>query len=292
MILVTGATGVVGSQIVRALTARGAPVRAFVRDAERARALLGEGVELAPGDLTDAASVRAALRGIDAMLLSCADDPRRVAWESAAIDAAAAAGVHRVVKLSSVVARPGAPVAFWDWHGRVECHLRASGLPAVVVRASFFDSNVLAAAEPVAREGVLPAPAGGARIAMIDPRDVGAAAAAVLCEEEHERRTYVLTGPEAIGYERVAADLSAVTGRDVRFVDVPDAVAIQQLVASGASELVARAVVGVFAQARRGAAERVTGDVAALTGRRPRDFGTYSRDHAHLFAPAAAEVAR
>src|SRR5215218_4106047 len=109
MILVTAATGNAGSQVVRALSQRGASVRAFVRDPDKARSLFGEGVELAVGDFADAASLRAALEGVDAMLLSCADDPRRVDWETSAIASAAAAGVSRIVKLSTVGAEPGAP---------------------------------------------------------------------------------------------------------------------------------------------------------------------------------------
>ena len=102
-------------------------MRAFVRDPGPARRQLGADVELAVGDLADPRSVRAALDGADTLFLSCADDPRRVGWETSAIDAAVAAGVRRVVKLSAVGAEPGSPVAFWDWHGQVEEHLRASG---------------------------------------------------------------------------------------------------------------------------------------------------------------------
>ena len=126
MILVTGATGTAGSEVVRALIERGRAVRVLARDPVRARDLFGPAVEVVSGDFDDALSVRAALVGAEQLFLSCADDPRRVAWESAAIDAAAASGVRRIVKLSSIGAEPGSPVAFWDWHGRVERHLRES----------------------------------------------------------------------------------------------------------------------------------------------------------------------
>src|SRR5437667_4367049 len=120
MMLVPAATGTVGSQVVRELRRRGKRVRAFVRDPEKAQRLLGEEVGLAVGDFADERSVLAALDGVQHVLLSCADDPRRVEWETRAIDAAAAAGVRRIVKLSTIGAEPGAEVAFWDWHGRVE----------------------------------------------------------------------------------------------------------------------------------------------------------------------------
>ncbi len=292
MILVTGATGNTGSQVVHALRARETSVRAFVRDPDKARNLFGDEVDLAVGDFADLDSVRAALEGVHAVLLSCADDPRRVEWETRAIDAAAAAGVQRIVKLSTIGAEPGAPVAFWDWHGRIEQHLASSGVPAVILQSSFYMSNLLAAAEQVAREGRLYAPAGEARIAMIDPRDVGAAAAAVLTGAGEDERTYVLTGPQAITYADVAAALSAATGRDVEFVDVPDEAAKQGLLAAGMPEFVAEQLLAVFAQLRQGVASQVTDGVEALTGAQPRSFADYARDHAHLFGPSAVAAGR
>ena len=283
MILVTGATGRAGSQVVRALLEQSDEVRALVRDPVTARDLLGEDVELVVGDFADVASVRVALEGVSDVFLSGPDDPRRVGWETAAIDAAAAAGVRRIVKLSSIVAAPGAPVAFWDWHGRIESHLRQSAIPAVVLRSSFFMSNLLLAAEPVARAGRLYAPAAGARIAMIDPRDVGAAAAAVLATAGHDGRTYVLSGPEAVTYGQVAAALSAAAARSVEFIAVSDAEATEALIQAGLPAFGAEQVVAIFAEARSGAAEQVTGTVELLTGTPPRDVAAFARDFASAF---------
>ena len=292
MIVVTGATGQAGSEVVRALAARGDRVRAFVRDPGLARRKLGEHVELAVGDLADPRSVRAALDGAGTLFLSCADDPRRVGWETSAIDAAVAAGVRRIVKLSAVGAEPGSPVTFWDWHGQVEEHLRASGTGWVILRSSWYMSNLLAAAAQVAAEGRLYAPAGQARVAMIDPRDVGAAAAALLLARAaspgHEGQTYLVTGPEAITFAQVAAGLSAATGRGIEFTDIPGEAAEQAMIAGGVPAFAAGQIVRIFAQLRQGADRRVTATVQALTGSAPRDFAAFARDHARLFAPAAA----
>jgi uncharacterized protein YbjT (DUF2867 family) len=292
MIVITGATGTTGSEVVRALMAQGSPVRAFVRDPEKARRMLGEHVDLAIGDFADPPSVRAALDGADTLYLSCADDPQRVGWETAAVHAAAAAGVRRVVKLSPVPAAPGSPVAFWDWHGQVEQHLRESGVGWVILRSSWYMSNLLAAASQVTAEGRLYAPAGGARIAMIDPRDVGAAAAAVLSSAGHEGQTYLLTGPDAISYAQVAAELSAATASKVEFIDVPDDDARQAMIGNGLPGFVAEQIVRVFAQLRQGADARVTPTVEALTGSAPRDFASFARDHAGMFAPATVTAQR
>src|SRR5918998_5461104 len=205
-VLVTGATGNVGSRVVGKLRDLGVPVRAFARDAGQAAAVLGDGVEVVVGDFADAASVRRALDGVEGDFLACANVPSQVEHETTVIDAAAEAGVGRIVKLSALGAEVGASVAFWDWHGRIEEHLRASGVPFVMLRPAFNMTNLLGPAEGVRHEGVLFAPAEGARIAMIDPGDVAETAAVALGTDGHEGRTYVLTGPEAITFDRVAKD--------------------------------------------------------------------------------------
>ena len=292
MDVVMGATGVAGSQVVRALIARGQDVRAFVRDRERALDLFGDEADLAVGDFADPESVRAALVDVDRVVLSGPDDPRRVEWEKSAIDAAAAARVRRVVKLSSIVTAPDSPVAFWAWHAEIEQHLLDSGLPATLIRSAPYMSNVLSGAEQVAREDLLYAPAGEARMALIHPRDVGAAVAAALTTPGQDGRTHVITGPEAIGYRDVAAELARVLGRPVQYVDVPDGVAMDALVEAGLPDFVARHVVNVFGQLRRGVAQRPTATVEHLTGRAPAGFPVFAREHAGEFEPATAGAQR
>ena len=288
-VLVTGATGNVGSRVVRELRDRGVTVRAFVRDPGKAAAMLGDGVELVPGDFSDRASVRRALKGVDCIFLGCANDPQQVEYETGVIAAAAAAGARRIVKLSALGANIGSPLAFWDWHGRIEERLRASGVPAVVLRPSFYMTNLLGMAEGVRHEGALFAPAGGARISMVDPRDVAAVAAVALITDGHEGQTHVLTGTEAITYERVAGELSAVTGRRVRFVPVPDEAARQALVGAGLPEFVAQQLITLFGLLRRGAHEQTTATVRALTGHEPRSFAEFARDHAGFFQAPLSE---
>ena len=182
MILVTGATGTQARRWCGRCWSRTEEVRAFVRDPEKARdRCFGDAAELAVGDFADPQSVRAALRRRGGECSSRAPTIRAASsGRSAAIDAAAAQGVRRIVKLSSIMAGPGRRSRSGTGTAGSRSHLRQSRVPAVVLRSSFFMSNLLAAAEQVAREGRLYAPAAGARIAMIDPRDVGAAAAAVL----------------------------------------------------------------------------------------------------------------
>jgi uncharacterized protein YbjT (DUF2867 family) len=125
---------------------------------------------------------------------------------------------------------------------------------------------------------------------MIDPSDVAGTAAIALTTDGHEGRTYVLTGPEAIAFERVAEELSAATGRHVRFVAMPDDAARQALVGAGTPEFVVGQIVAVFGVLRQGAQDRTTDAVRALTGREPRAFAQFARDHASHFREQRAEV--
>jgi uncharacterized protein YbjT (DUF2867 family) len=284
-VLVTGATGTVGRHLVHLLRRRGVPVRAFVRDPGRAADVLGPDVDLAVGDLDDRSSLDAAMAGVDRVFLASANHPRQVAWETTAIDAATDAGVRHVVKLSAHGAAIGSPVAFGDAHGRVEEYLRGRGVAHVVLRPGFYLTNLLGAADGV-RYGVLALPAAGARIAMIDPRDVAQVAAAVLTGSGHDGRTYDLTGPEAVTGDDVARELSALLGRRIDFVAVPDEAATAQLVAEGVPEWFATNTVAVFGQLRRGAQSEACDVVRALTGRDPRSVADFLADHASAFHAA------
>jgi uncharacterized protein YbjT (DUF2867 family) len=242
--------------------------------------MLGDGVELVSGDFSNPESMRRALEGVEGVFLACANDPRQVEYETGVIDAARQAGVRRIVKLSALGAEIGSPVAFWDWHGRIEEHLLMSGIPAVVLRPAFSMTNLLGSADAVTHAGSLFAPANGARVAMIDPRDIAEVA---LAEDTHDAKAYTLTGPEAITFERVAEVLSAAAGRRVEFVAVPDEAARQGMIEQGVPEFVAGEIVKVFGFLRRGDQDRTTDTVRALTGREPRGFAEFARDHAGLF---------
>jgi uncharacterized protein YbjT (DUF2867 family) len=281
-VLVTGATGNIGTHVAHELRTRGASVRAFVRDPDKAAARLGDGVELAVGDFTDPASLRRALAGVDRVFLTSADGPQKVEHETAVVDAAAAAWVQRVVKLSTIGAQTGSALPPFDWHGRIEEHLLASTLPAVILRSSSYMTNLLMSAEQV-RQGKLFAAADDGKVPMIDPRDVGAAAAVVLTDDGHDGKTYALTGPEAITYHHIAEQLGAATGHNVEFVDVPDGAFREGLVAAGMPDWLVAHLDGLFGMIRRGAFEQTTDTVRALTGRTPRSFAEFARDHAAAF---------
>jgi uncharacterized protein YbjT (DUF2867 family) len=127
---------------------------------------------------------------------------------------------------------------------------------------------------------------------MIDPRDVGACAAAALTSERHEGHTYVLTGPRSITFTEVAHEISRVAGRPVEYVQLPDESARHGLIEAGTPAPVAEGIVAIFAALRRGAGEQVTDAVESLTGRPAADIAAYIHRHAHPFTPVTAGLAR
>jgi uncharacterized protein YbjT (DUF2867 family) len=156
----------------------------------------------------------------------------------------------------------------------------------VLLRPCTYMTNLLMHADAVRHTGRLMAPAGHAQIAFVDPRDVAASAAAALAEAGHEGSAYALTGPEAIGYERIARELSAATGTPIAYLDVPQPDARDGMIAAGLPEPVADAILAVFAVQRTGAMARTSETVFALTGSEPRTFARFAHEHAALFGAA------
>jgi uncharacterized protein YbjT (DUF2867 family) len=282
-VLVTGATGTVGAHVVRELRRRQTPVRAFVRDPEKANRLLGPDVELAVGDFGDPAAVRAAVDGVERVFLACANHPQQVPWETAVVDAAAGGGVRHVVKLSAFGAYIGSPVAFLDANGRVEHHLRHSGVAWTLLRPTFLMSNLLRGAGGVRSEDAFLVPGAGAETALIDPRDVAEVAAVVLTGAGHAGRRYHLTGPEPVTFDDVAEHLSAVLGRRIDFVALSDEQATTRFAAAGAPPWYVANVVRLFDDLRRGAQAEVR-DTADAFGGAARSLRQYLREHAGAFA--------
>ena len=283
-IMITGATGTVGRSLIRALAGGGVRPRAFVRDGAKAQVLLGDDADVVVGDLADQDALRHALTDVDAFFLACGNVGDQVTLECAAIDAARSAGVRRIVKLSARGADRTATSAVWRGHAAIEDHLTASKIPAVVLRPSFYMTNLLAAADPVRSFNTVPAAAGTAPIAMIDPDDIAAVAARALLDDTVPAGVLHLTGPEALTYHQVAQQLTHVLGRDIRYLEVTPEEAAHGMVASGIPEPAARQILEIFANLRRGAYATTTDVVPRLTGRPAGRLTDFVRGHMAAFA--------
>jgi NAD(P)H dehydrogenase (quinone) len=282
-ILVTGATGNIGRAVVQELADRGVEFRVFTRDANKASAL---GVEAFEGDFGEAGSLEAAMRGVDAIFLNSSQHPDMARLQGNVSAAAADAGVRHIVKVSGGTSVTGEDKASWAGraHHQVERMIEDAGIGYTFLRPAYFMQNLLALAEPI-RAGKLPVPLPDQRIAVVDARDVGAAAAAILVSpEEHRGRTYDLTGPESLSFADIAERLSAVLGQNVQHVAPPIDAAVESLRAKGAPDWLQQHVaeiMEIFAQDPSVAV--VTDSVEQITGRPPRTLEGFLADHATAF---------
>jgi uncharacterized protein YbjT (DUF2867 family) len=271
-ILVTGATGTVGRLVVAALRARGEEPRRFVRNPQAA------GPNDVVGDLADPTTL--ALDGVEALFLLTTGSA--IAEHDAAVaKRARAAGVKRIVKLSSLdVARPDT-AATGVWHGAGEAAIRASGIAWTFVRPVGFMSNALSWAPAIAHDGVVRSSTGDGRIAMIHPADIAAVAATALLGG-WEEQALAITGPRALTYAEMVACLGDVLGRSLRFEAISDEAARARLGARLPDD-VADALVGLWRSVREGQVAMTTGEVERVTGRTPRTFRQWCEENAAAF---------
>jgi uncharacterized protein YbjT (DUF2867 family) len=283
MILISGATGRVGSATLKQLANRGMPVRALVRNAEKAALVAGPLVEAVIGDLAQPHSLDAALNGVTAALLVSPLDPHQVTLQGNFIDAATRAGRVHVVKISGLGTALDSPVRSGRWHAQTEQYLADSGLPFTHLRPPFFMQNILRFAPTVRASGEFSGSLNQGKVAMIDVDDIAAVAATALTTSAHVGKTYVLTGPEALSYADIAEKLSRILGRTVTYRDTPLEVMRQRLLASGMPAWHVDVQVDFSTALRAGHASIVTNTVEAATGKPARTFEQFIRDHLALF---------
>lgn len=286
-ILVTGANGTTGGATLQALAARGAHVRALVRDVSKLDA--PDGVEVVVGDFDDESSLLAALDGVERAFLVGASSPRQADQEGAFISAASRVGLEQIVALSVIGAdAPGVEaLRFGAAHVGVEAALASSGIPTTLLRPNSFFQNLLGQAPSIAGTGVFYSPLStGARVSAVDATDIGEVAAIALTEAGHVGQAYALTGPEALSDDDVAARLSAALGIEVSHVQVPLDAARETFLAGGYPEWNADGLLELFAFYETGGAAGVSGDIERVLGRPPRSIDDFARAHAATFGAA------
>ncbi|MET9270808.1 NAD(P)H-binding protein [Kribbella sp. NPDC003557] len=263
MILVTGATGTIGSELMKQLIARDVPVRGMTR-----QALPG----LFQGDFEDPESLRKAIDGVEAVFLLSAPGPWVPAHDRALVAAAVDGGVRKIVKLSAIGSTgPG------NWHAAGERAVRDSGLAWTILRPAGFASNALRWLPAIRSGQPIPNQTGAGRHAFVDPADVAAVAAEALVSSEHDGRIYTLTGPSPLSVPEQVAVLSDVLGTDLAVADVPLDVYAEHLRAAGVDEPVVAVALQGAELIRSGGEETVTDDVERVLGRPPRSFRKWAR---------------
>ncbi|KUN07208.1 hypothetical protein AQI95_11210 [Streptomyces yokosukanensis] len=281
MILVTGASGNVGGALLQCLRAAGAATTAAYRDPRRTDQVRGAGGQAVTLDLAVPDTLGPALDGVETVFLLGATGPAQTTQELNLVEAARVVGA-RVVKLSVWRADEGlTPIA--RLHRPVEQALIESGLPWTVLRPNFYLQNFLRQSS-VREAGEFALPLINAPISFVDAGDIARVAAHVLTTDGHDGRVYDLTGPQALTYDQAAQEFSAVLGRPVRHVGMPDDRARAVMLGRGMPRFQVDALIEVARAYRDGGAETVTPTVADLTGRAPSGFADFVRRNRHVFA--------
>jgi NAD(P)H dehydrogenase (quinone) len=269
-VAVTGATGKIGGRVARRLAAAGVPQRLVVRDPARAPSLPGASVVTA--SYGDGAAVQRALAGIGTVFfVSGAENAERVAEHRTFVDAAVAAGVARIVYVSFFGAAPEATFTLARDHWATEEHIRGTGLPYTFLRDNLYlDFTPMLVGE----DGVIRGPAGDGRVAAVAQDDIADVAVRVLRDGlggsgEHDGQTYDLTGGSPLGLGEVAAELSALTGREVRYEPETVEEAYASRARYGAPPWLVDAWVSTYTAIALGELARVSDAVPRLTGRAP-----------------------
>lgn len=279
-ICVTGSTGGLGGRIARRLADHGIEQRLLVRDTARAPRL--EHAEaVAFGGYDDREGMRRALDGIETLfLVSAAEDPQRVTLHTAAVDAAVAAGVRRIVYTSFVAAAPDSTFTFGRDHFHTEEHIKESGAQYTFLRDNLYLDFVPLLCPA---EGVIRGPADEGRVAAVARDDIADVAVEVLTGAGHEDQAYDITGVEAFTLAEAAAELSRVTGRHITFEEETVEEAFESRRPSGAPDYMIEGWVTTYTAIANGELETVSDCVERFLDREPQRLGDWLRANAESY---------
>ncbi|RLK59636.1 SDR family oxidoreductase [Actinokineospora cianjurensis] len=278
-ILVTGATGQLGGLAVRHLLDRvpAADLAVSVRDASKAADLADQGVDVRQGDFSAPETLR--FDGVDTLLLVSANGPDeiRLAQQNAAVDAAARAGVKRIV-YTSVSDATTSPLGLAKVHAGTEARIKASGVAHTFLRNGMYHENYLVSLPHALETGTLITATGTGRVASASRDDLALAAAIVVSGEGHDGAVYELTGPRAWSFDEFAAIASDVSGKPVAHLSVPGEDFQANLLAAGLPGFLAALFTDIQVNIGRGALSEVTSELGKLIGREPKTIEEAVRD--------------
>ncbi|MEL6977320.1 MAG: SDR family oxidoreductase [Pseudomonadota bacterium] len=286
-ILIAGATGANGRQLTEELVAKGLPVRALVRNKDKAAQVLPQAAELVEGDLSVSDSLTTALDKVGKAYVVTSIQPDTVSLFQNFFDAAKVAKVSQLVKFSGLGAAPEAPSEVIRQHAASDAALRESGVPYTILRPNSFHQNMLWQAESIASTGAFHLPLADAAQSTIDVRDIAEITSTILTTEGHLGKAYDLTGTESLTFHDVAEIIADVRGAPVQYVPVSPEAAEDAMRRQGMPEWQAQVLAEIQALFATGRYADVTQDAENLLGRAPRSFRTFAEDHKSFFVAKA-----
>lgn len=282
-ILVTGATGTTGQPIAEQLSRlEGVAVRAATRSPGKV-AQDGK-TAYVPFDYEEVSSIQKALEGVQKVYLVTPFVPEMFDYESRVIAQLSQAGVQHVVKLSVIGADPENGITPQKIHGQLEQLIRETGIPYTFLRpGSFMQNYAHYMSQTIKSQQAFYQPLGEGKLSLVDARDIAAVAGKALTGAGHEGQAYTLTGPEALSNYEVAAILSDVLGREIKYVDVPEQQARQGMEAAGMPEWFIARMEELNRAGKAGYMATISQDIEKVTGARPTSFRQFAADYADAF---------
>ena len=276
-ILVIGALGNVGAEVVKHLLNAGVKVRASDMSEEKIKARFGSSVEAVRFDFTDPKTYEATFKGVEKMFLLRPPHITNIKRDMhPSINAAKRAGVKHVVFLSLI----GIESAKYVPHYKVETYLKEVNLQTTFLRCSFFMQNLSTThRQEIKERNEIFVPVGKAKTSFIDARDIGAVAAVALTQTGHGNKKYDLTGSEALDYWQVTKILSEVLRREIQYKNPNPVYFLIETMQRGTPFMFALVMMGLYTSTRFGMAEPITTEVEKLTGRKPISFQEFANDY-------------
>ena len=288
MILVTGATGRLGTKLVESLLMAGQPVRALIRNADKADSFRAVGVSVVLGDLNQPNDIVSALDGCDRLMSIPPNTLTQAQQEIYLFQAAKRTDIKQVIKLSTVKANLRSACFFFRQHAIAEQYLQQSGLRFTILQSNSFMQNFLWFTPEISNRGTLSLPMQDSKVAPVDVGDVANVAHVLLTEKrDYPTETYNITGPTILSFKDIAAKLIAVFGKEVTYVDIPSDDFRQTLLQIGLQKWYAEAIVSAWEVASR-EQPTVTDAVQSITKKQPTTFEQFAETHRYAFNPLLA----
>ncbi len=276
MKLIVGANGKIGSRVAAALAGQGQPVRVFVRDVQAARETFGSTVQVLQGDLNEPHSVRAAMEGVEQMLLCTPTSPDQTRQQNGVIDAAKDAGTPYVVKVSGLATFAGSFVDSGRWHAETEAYLQQSGLAFTCLHPYFFMQNFAPQLDAIRQSGKLRSGVAEAAIAMVDAGDIAEVIVKLMLNPDlAPRQTLPLTAAQALTYAQTAELMGQAFDRAVVFQPQSPAEFERQLRRAGQPHWHIRLLLQFNQAFNQGYAAEPHRAAADILGRVPRSLVDY-----------------
>ncbi len=282
-ILIIGGTGTTGRSLVELFQKSDANYKVLVRNYAKAAPLNASGVPTVMGELGDWPTMESALQDIDTVFLLSSPTPTKVEEQNGLADLAKKCGVRKIVKISAVIADAGSKVHLADWHGRVENHIKESGLDYVILRPHSFMQNMLMHLTTIKGQDTIYESMGETKIPMVDTRDVAKASYQCLRSDDFNGGTYVITGPAPISYEDVASALSDATGRHIKYVKIPSDAHNQAMKSAGLPEWLADDLTLMSANWADKEIHEVDPSFENITKEKQNDITVFANDYASFF---------